>query len=122
MEIPGGGLLIDTPGMRELGLWQESDGLDTAFSDVEQFAAECRFRDCSHDTEPGCGIAAALERGDVEPDRVDSYFKLLREQAYVDRKRDAGAQADEKKRWKSITVGMRHRSKLDPKRAWESES
>jgi ribosome biogenesis GTPase len=121
VPISTGGLLIDTPGMRELGLWQDADGVETAFADVESFAADCRFRDCAHGAEPGCGIAAALEHGELTEDRVHSYDKLLREQAYVDRKRDVAARAVEQKRWKSITVAMRGRSKLDPKRAFEKK-
>jgi ribosome biogenesis GTPase len=77
--LPGGGLLIDTPGMRELQLWEVSSGLDDAFDDITALGAECRFRDCTHDTEPGCGVKAAVAEGRLSAERLANYQRLRRE-------------------------------------------
>ena len=79
VPLPGGALLLDTPGMRELQLWDSPDGLATAFGDVEELAAQCRFADCSHEREPGCAIRRALGEGTLDSDRWESYRKLQRE-------------------------------------------
>ena len=96
--LPGGALLVDTPGLRELQLW---DGdLDGAFGDVLAFAERCRFSDCAHDREPGCGIRAAIESGELEPARFASYRKLQRELAAIDARRDRRIGAERKRRWR----------------------
>ena len=77
--LPGGGLLIDTPGMRSIGLWESDDGLETTFADIDALAPSCRFRDCSHRAEPGCAVIAAIEAGDLDPERLSSQRKLERE-------------------------------------------
>jgi ribosome biogenesis GTPase len=77
--LPDGGLLIDTPGMRELQLWDVSTGLDDAFEDIKAFGADCRFRDCTHDTEPGCGVKAAVDEGRLSADRLANYQRLRKE-------------------------------------------
>jgi ribosome biogenesis GTPase len=77
--LPGGALAIDTPGMRELQLWEADQGLGTTFADVEAIAAECRFRDCQHRDEPGCAVRAALAEGRLEPERYASFRKLAAE-------------------------------------------
>ena len=77
--LPGGALLIDTPGLRELQLWGTVDSLDDAFGDVEALAADCRFGDCSHEHEPGCAVRAAVESGGLLRGRYDSYLKLRAE-------------------------------------------
>ena len=82
--LPRGGLVIDTPGMRELGLWDAGEGLDRSFADIEDLAAQCRFRDCSHTKEPGCAVQAALERGTLSRDRWLSYRKLAAENQYAE--------------------------------------
>ena len=92
--LPGGGVLIDTPGMRELQLWDAEGGLDQAFADVESLAAGCRFRDCSHEAEPGCAVVAAVERGELHADRLDSYHRLRREDAFLQSRHDERAQSD----------------------------
>jgi ribosome biogenesis GTPase len=79
VPLPAGALLLDTPGMRELQLWEAGDGLGQTFSDVEELAAGCRFADCSHRSEPGCAIREALVAGTLAGDRWDSYGKLQRE-------------------------------------------
>lgn len=79
-ELPGGTYIIDTPGMRELQLWGGDDeGVDQTFSDIERLSESCKFRDCKHDQEPGCAVLAAIEKGDLEADRLKSYNKLKRE-------------------------------------------
>jgi ribosome biogenesis GTPase / thiamine phosphate phosphatase len=102
LELPGGALLIDTPGMRELQPWLESDGLDAAFDDLSALARGCRFSDCAHDGEPGCAVAAAVADGWLDQDRVESYRRLAREAAFEDRKRDKAAAAEHKRKWKQI--------------------
>jgi ribosome biogenesis GTPase len=108
--LEGGGLLIDTPGMRELGLWDAGEGVRAAFQDIEALAAQCRFRDCAHQGEPGCAVVAA-----VAPERLASYGKLMREQAHQAERRDQQRQAQTKQRWKQIHMGLRQRKRLDPK-------
>jgi ribosome biogenesis GTPase len=94
---PGGGLLIDTPGMRELQLWDSDESLDETFADVIAHAGACRFRDCRHDTEPGCAVRAAVDDGTLGPDRYESYLNLRREHEATERLRDERAQIDEKR-------------------------
>lgn len=85
--LPLGGAVIDTPGLREIQLWESEDGLGVAFKDIEDLAVECRFRDCRHETEPGCAVRKAIEKGALVPSRLESYLKLQQEIAYTqDRK------------------------------------
>ena len=100
--LPRGGMLIDTPGMRELQLWDTGDAVSQVFDEIEALAPDCRFRDCEHLSEPGCAVQAAIADGRITNDRFESYLKLRREQAYVLRKQDILAQIEEKKRWKHI--------------------
>jgi len=102
-SLPNGALLIDTPGMRELQLWDGDEAIDTAFQDVEAFAMECRFNDCRHDTEPGCRVKEAIEMGELAQDRFQSYVKLQRELAYEKRKQDQKLRLEEKNRWKQLS-------------------
>jgi ribosome biogenesis GTPase len=90
-----GGAVIDTPGLRGLGLWLDGGGLDAAFCDITELAAGCRFSDCRHDTEPGCAVTAAIESGELEPRRLASYRKLEREAAFIARKSDVRARRAE---------------------------
>jgi ribosome biogenesis GTPase len=101
--LPGGGVVIDTPGMRELQLWETGDALGGAFADIEAHAADCRFRDCRHLTEPGCAVRAAVERGAIAAERLESYQKLSAEQAFQTRQQDVRAQLDQKRRDKVLT-------------------
>ena len=82
--LPGGAMVIDTPGMRELGMWDASEGIDTAFSDIEALAEECRFSDCTHSGEPGCAVCEALKTGKLPQSRWQSYLKLTAENAYAE--------------------------------------
>lgn len=107
---PRGGLLIDTPGMRELTIWDAANGIDEAFRDIGELAENCQFRDCSHGRETGCAVHAALSDGLLEADRFASYQKLQRELAYVARKQDQRAQVDERRRRKkAVEDGRRNR-------------
>jgi len=94
--LPGGGLLIDTPGMRELQLWAEEDSLAQSFADVEELAAGCRFTDCRHEDEPGCAVRRAVEGGALDRGRLEGFLKLRREIEQLALKRDKRArrQAD----------------------------
>jgi ribosome biogenesis GTPase len=107
VRLPGGALLIDTPGIRALGVAGASDGLDSTFADIEQLAASCRFSDCSHEREPGCEVRAALADGRLAPERLASRRKLEREAAHVARSNDALLRIAERKRWKAIHQSAR---------------
>lgn len=108
--LPQGGLLIDGPGMRELGLWgDEEEGLSQAFSDVLALAEGCRFSDCSHQREPGCAVRGAVETGELSPERLQSFEKLQREQAYQARQTNSAAQREQKRFEKNRTLaGWEH--------------
>jgi ribosome biogenesis GTPase len=86
IRLPNGVMIIDTPGMRELGMWDVSTGLGEAFSDVESYFGQCKFSDCRHQTEPGCAVRAAVECGELSNDRWESYLKLKREARFSDDK------------------------------------
>jgi ribosome biogenesis GTPase len=101
--LPGSGVLIDTPGMREIQLWETGEALAGTFPDVEAIAEGCRFRDCRHRGEPGCAIAEAVADGRLSTGRVESYHKLQDEQAYQARQQDQRLQLEEKRRWKVIS-------------------
>jgi ribosome biogenesis GTPase len=84
IPLPGGGVIIDTPGLRGLGLWEASEGIALAFADIEALAADCQFRDCMHDTEPGCAVKAAIEEGTLDQRRLESWLRLHAELANVE--------------------------------------
>ena len=109
VRLAGGALLIDTPGMRELQLWTADSGLGSAFADLEDIAMSCRFRDCAHDGEPGCAVHDAIERGALAAERLEHWHQLRRELAYLERKQDDLATAQERARIKSLTKGVRSR-------------
>ena len=88
VAVPGGGAMIDTPGLRELGMWVDEEGIDAAFSDISGLASDCRFNDCAHLSEPGCAVLAAVEGGSLGADRLESYHKLLAEAAFAAEKND----------------------------------
>lgn len=99
LRLSGGALLIDTPGMREVGLIGLDEGLSSVFTDVEGLAAACRFADCQHQGEPGCAIDAALAAGQLDPDRLESYRKLEREQAFQARKENRALAHAARQEW-----------------------
>jgi ribosome biogenesis GTPase len=98
--LPGQGLLIDTPGMRELQLWDVAEAARDAFDDIEQMAADCHFADCRHRDEPRCAVKTAVVEGRIEADRLASYLKLQDEMRVLDARKDARAQIDDKRRAK----------------------
>ncbi|MDQ3777301.1 MAG: ribosome small subunit-dependent GTPase, partial [Actinomycetota bacterium] len=105
-------VLIDTPGLRELQLWDADDGLDRTFADVGELAARCRFSDCSHEAEPGCAVREALADGSLPRDRWESYVKLQRELAHLERKLDPRLRSEERKRWAAISKAHKQRRKI----------
>jgi len=110
--LHGGGLLIDTPGMRELQLWGADTGLDDAFDEIGALSADCHFRNCSHDTEPGCAVLEAIVNGTLDQDRLVNYRKLRREQQFLERRRDLAAQAEQKRIWKQRGRALKRHYKL----------
>ncbi|WP_407111443.1 ribosome small subunit-dependent GTPase A [Streptomyces sp. DSM 116494] len=100
LVLPGGGVLIDTPGLRGVGLWDAGTGVGQVFAEIEEFAEGCRFHDCAHESEPGCAVLEAIETGDLPQRRLDSYRKLLRENQYIVAKTDARLRAEIRKDWK----------------------
>jgi ribosome biogenesis GTPase / thiamine phosphate phosphatase len=104
---PSGALLIDNPGIRELQLWCSEDALETAFSEVDLLAQQCRFRDCSHTAEPGCAVLQAAADGTLAADRLENFRKLTRELRYLAIKQDEGAERAQKQRWKAIHKAAR---------------
>jgi len=104
VQLPGGGMIIDTPGMRELQLWdQQHTGVSAAFTDIEQLGETCRFRDCTHNNEPGCRVQEAVQTGELEEQRLRSYFKLQRELQYLDSKTSTKAQLEQRKQFKQLS-------------------
>lgn len=106
VRLPLGALLIDTPGIRSLGVAGAAGGLETAFADVEDLAADCRFRDCRHETEPGCAVRAALADGRLDPRRFESHRKLEREAAHLARANDPLLREAERRKWKAISASV----------------
>ncbi|MGV9674538.1 ribosome small subunit-dependent GTPase A [Nocardia sp. NPDC003482] len=105
--LPGGGTLIDTPGLRSVGMWSAGAGLEHTFRDVEDLAERCRFDDCAHETEPGCAVLAALESGELPRRRFDSYRKLRRENAWLAARTDARLRAERTRMWKNVERSQR---------------
>lgn len=111
LRLPGGALLVDTPGMRELGLWEADEGLGRAFTELEELAAACRFRDCTHAGEPGCAVEAAIATGALDPARLENWRKLGRELEFTASKRDARLASERERRWRQIHREMRRHPK-----------
>jgi ribosome biogenesis GTPase / thiamine phosphate phosphatase len=117
LKVPGGGLIIDTPGLREVQLWAGEDALGQVFAEIEALARDCRFTDCRHQEEPDCAVNAALGDGRLDPSRLASFRKLQRELRAVAVRADARLRIEERRKWRVI-----HRSvqrKLNEKRGWE---
>jgi ribosome biogenesis GTPase / thiamine phosphate phosphatase len=102
-RLPGGGCLIDTPGLREVGLSEASADLDQSFADLAQLASHCRFRDCAHGNEPGCAVRAALEEGDLETQRYQNYRRLAREVAFDAARGDERLWREREAKWRGIS-------------------
>lgn len=111
LRLPGGALVVDTPGMRELALWEADEGMETSFSDVEELAANCRFGDCRHEDEPGCAVLRAVEEGRLDAARLASYHKLGRELAHLDRKLDARGAIEAKRRGRMMQRALKKHPK-----------
>jgi len=109
--LPGGGMVIDTPGMRELQMWTDRERLTGTFDDIEALASRCRFRNCKHEREPGCAIASALRDGTLDAGRFQSYLKLQRELRYLDTRTDQKARMIEAAKWKRIAKASRKNAK-----------
>ncbi len=120
VRLPSGALWVDTPGMREFGLWDAGEGLSAVFEDIEELAASCRFGDCAHAREPGCAVAAAIDAGTLDAGRLAAWAKLQRELAFIRRKQDQRARAEfhrKNKRFSKMvrasTQAMKKRKGLD---------
>jgi ribosome biogenesis GTPase / thiamine phosphate phosphatase len=100
--LKNGTSIIDTPGMREIQMWQGQEGLSTQFSDIEELAHSCRFKDCSHNEEPGCRVKETILSGELDPNRFSQYQKLQREIAYMERRGNKRLESLERKKWKNI--------------------
>jgi ribosome biogenesis GTPase / thiamine phosphate phosphatase len=109
--LPNGGFIIDTPGMRELQLWDVGEAVSETFVDIEALAPECRFTDCRHRDEPRCAVKAAVEGGTVSAARLESYMKLQDELGYLARQRDERAQLEEKRRSKIMGKALKQHLK-----------
>ncbi len=107
VPLPGGGLVLDTPGMRELQLWESTEGMQEAFDDVEDLVDRCRFADCGHSVEPGCAIQAALAAGTLAPERYESWVKLQRELAHLELKQGGRALAEARKARRAFAKKLR---------------
>lgn len=113
VPLPGGALIVDTPGLRSVGMWDSADGLDQAFSDVTAHAEGCRFRDCTHTDEPGCAVVAAVESGDLSARRLESYRELSAEIRHVTEQMDARARSERKRQDKLLARTIRRYYRSD---------
>jgi len=113
--LPEGGLVVDTPGLRVIEPWA-GDGVDPAFRDLEQLAERCRFRDCRHEREPGCAVTQAIAAGELGEERLEAFRRLAREAAFLDRRGDSRAQAQERRRWRAVSREQRQRERENRRR------
>ncbi len=111
VQLPPGGMIIDTPGLREAQLWIGEEALGGVFEDIEDLALRCRFSDCSHVTEPGCAIKAALMAGSLDPGRFESYRKLQRELRAIAARSDVRIRIEDRRKWKRIIMAARTRAR-----------
>jgi ribosome biogenesis GTPase len=112
--LPSGGIILDTPGLRSVGLVADEEAIATAFPDIEELAEQCRFRDCAHETEPGCAVLSAIDDGELDERRLESWRKLGREAAFQARRSDARLRAQEIAVWKQRHLSMRRHNKINP--------
>jgi ribosome biogenesis GTPase len=113
--VPGGGVIIDTPGMRGLALWDAEDGIASAFPDIDALADACRFADCAHETEPGCAVVSAVEGGELPQRRLDSYRALRSELVELSRRQDQKSWAEKERANKSIRKGVQQFHRKEPR-------
>lgn len=109
--LPTGGILIDTPGMRELGLWNAENGLAQTFSEFDEYSELCKYSDCTHTHEAGCSVLSALEKGLIPRERYDNYLKLRKELKYLESKQNGTARIAEKRKWKAIHKELKNFNK-----------
>ena len=114
LVLPGGAVLIDTPGLRGAGLWVGDDGLDRTFADVDALIEQCRFGDCAHETEPGCAVRAAVDDGTLPTRRFESWRKLQREAAWMARRNDARLRSEQRRAWKLVQGEVRRSGRIRP--------
>ncbi|MFC8713960.1 ribosome small subunit-dependent GTPase A [Streptomyces sp. NPDC057197] len=114
LALPGGGVLIDTPGLRGVGLWDAESGVGQVFAEIEELAGGCRFQDCAHLSEPGCAVLAAIDSGELPERRLESYRKLMRENQRIVAKTDARLRAEIRRDWKR--KGAEGRAAMEAKR------
>ncbi|WP_416484821.1 ribosome small subunit-dependent GTPase A [Streptomyces sp. CL12] len=100
LALPGGGVLIDTPGLRGVGLYDAESGVGQVFAEIEELAERCRFHDCAHESEPGCAVRSAVDGGELPVRRLESYRKLIRENQWIVAKTDARLRAEIRRDWK----------------------
>ncbi|MGW5677717.1 ribosome small subunit-dependent GTPase A [Streptomyces sp. NPDC003860] len=112
--LPGGGVLIDTPGLRGVGLWDAGSGVGQVFAEIEELAVRCRFQDCAHRSEPGCAVRWAVEEGELPVRRLESYDKLQRENRHIVAKTDARLRAEMRRDWR--IKGAQNRAAAEAKR------
>jgi len=110
IRLPGGALLVDTPGLREVQLWDADDGIQEAFADVDELAAGCRFNDCAHLREPGCAVQAAIDEGRLPRERLQSYRQLQRELQRLAMKQDARLRSEARKQRAAFARSLRKAS------------
>lgn len=111
IPLPGGGAIVDSPGMRELGLFDGTEGLAQSFADIEELAGGCKFNDCTHTVEPGCAVLEAVGAGSLGRPRLDSYHKLQKELRFIMLRRDKRAAADETRKWRTLSRSLRNSPK-----------
>jgi ribosome biogenesis GTPase len=105
--LPQGGMVIDNPGIREIGFWETENGMASAFPEIETLGKGCRFVDCSHTHEPGCQVLRAVEQGDLSRDRLENYRKMKQELTYLAQRQDKSADRVEKERWKGVALKIK---------------
>jgi ribosome biogenesis GTPase len=113
--MPGGGILIDTPGIRELHLWDADEGMNNVFHDIQDLADQCFFSDCRHEQEKGCAVLKAVQDGIITVEHHKNYLKLQKEQDYLELKQTQQFYNDKKRKWKEINKSMRYFYKKNPK-------
>jgi ribosome biogenesis GTPase len=114
LVLSGGGLIIDTPGIRRVSLASGGEGLESVFSDIEDLAQECRFDDCAHGGEPGCAVLEAIETGELPQRRLDSWFKLQREAVWIASRTDARLRAERGRQWRTFSKELRRSQRNRP--------
>ncbi|MET8772243.1 ribosome small subunit-dependent GTPase A [Streptomyces sp. NPDC004658] len=114
LALPSGGVLIDTPGLRGVGLFDAGTGVGQVFTEIEELAERCRFHDCAHESEPGCAVRSAVENGELAERRLESYRKLLRENQWIVAKTDARVRAELRREWRR--KGAEGRAAMEAKR------